>query len=247
MTKTKQNFVLLNKAVYFPGIKTLALADLHLGYEYLLKNQGLEIPLNQLAHTQKEVKEVMENLRNQNLQVNKIVIVGDLKHHFHFEIQETLDIRNFLRFLEEFVKRENIILIKGNHEKIELDKELYTNYHIENGIAFAHGDNLFPELLDKKIKTLVLGHVHPAINLKETSGVKKEKYKCFLVGKWKGKQTIILPSFFPFIEGTPMEVGDKEYNYFDKFFIIKKQNLEKFDVYITDKEQVYHFGKLRNI
>ncbi|MFQ5531253.1 MAG: metallophosphoesterase [Candidatus Nanoarchaeia archaeon] len=244
---SQKNFILLNKAIYFPKQKILAISDLHLGYDKMLKNQGITFPFNQLEHTKKEVQDIINELKTNNFQINKIVINGDLKHHFQFERGELFDIRNFLNFLEGFVKRENIIIIKGNHEKFELDSKKQKPFHIESDIGFTHGDKLFPEILDKKIKTIVLGHVHPAITLKDKQKVKKEKYKAFFIGKWKRKNIIILPSFFPFIEGTSFDVSDHEYNYFDKFFIIPKTTIKKFNAFILGKDKIYEFGKLNNI
>jgi metallophosphoesterase superfamily enzyme len=107
---------------------------------------------------------------------------------------------------------QNIDLTKQNSKKIEIMKA-------------------------KNIKTLFLGHLHPAIRLEENA--KREIYKCFLVGKYKPKEIVILPSFFPLIEGS--DVLKEETNLAYEF------NLDNFEVYIPDEIKVLNFGKLKTI
>ena len=119
--------------------------------------------------------------------VGKVIILGDLKHDFGSILgQEWKGVREILDFLKE--RSKEIILIKGNHDvnlgPIAKKEGLeIVDYYVEGGVCFLHGHKLFPECLDEKIKTLILGHRHPAVILYD--GYKKEKYKCFLVGKWK--------------------------------------------------------------
>ena len=73
--------------------------------------------------------------------------------------------------------------------------------------------------------------------------MKEEKYKCFLVGKWKNKEIIILPSFFPLIEGSDVSIENT--NLDEKFNF----NLKNFEVYIPvpDSFEVLDFGKLGGV
>ncbi len=238
----KPPFIFIDKSVYFPKLKILAITDLHLGYETMLRERGLIFPLNQLEESKKDIRNIMKFLEKKKYDVKKIIILGDLKHQFGFSYGEAYEVRDFLRYTENFVSGENLILIKGNHEKIELDKNRYRDFYIEDETAFLHGDRIFPEVLDKKIKTLVMGHSHPSVTISDKKGIKKEKYKCFLIGKWKGKEAIVLPSFFSFNEGSKIVDG------FNKdFFIIPQKTLKNFKVHVVGKEKVYEFGKLGEI
>ena len=105
-----------------------------------------------------------------------------------------------------------------------------------------------------------MGHGHPAVSLSE--GVKKEKYKCFLVGKYSkagnGKRDVIIVlSFFPLVEGTdPRDVANRssqtfgsrgEPSGFDMGFAWKF-NLNNFDVKFVGKGlEVLDFGRLSDI
>jgi len=50
-------------------------------------------------------------------------------------------------------------------------------------IFICHGDSV--DFSFDKIKTIVIGHEHPAITIKEYP--RDEKYKCFLIGNYKKK------------------------------------------------------------
>ena len=84
-----------------------------------------------------------------------------------------------------------------------------------------------------------MGHMHPAISIRKHA--KEEKYKCFLVGKWKGKAIVILPSFFPLVEGSDVSMEDanlaREFNF----------KLSGFDVYVPAGIEVLDFGKLKDV
>jgi len=229
-----------SKTLFFPEKEILVICDLHLGYEEMLLKQGITFPFEQLEQTMSEIEQIVLEIKR-NYKIKKIILLGDLKHHFNFEIEEKYQIRKLFTFLKQFVDEENIILINGNHDKIELDKMKYHDFWIEDDVAFFHGDKLFKEVLDKKVKTLVIGHVHPSVVIKDKSGIKKEKYKCFLVGKFKRKNLIIVPSFFHFIEGSEL---NESYKHKKDFSIISDKKLENFDKFVVGKNRVYKFGKM---
>ncbi len=240
----KPEYIFINKTLFFPEKKILVIGDLHLGYDRMLEEQGIEIPFNQLEESKKEVKNIFEEIKKKGFELEKIILLGDIKHAFGFQKEEFFDVRDFLLFLEGFVKKENLIIIKGNHERFSLNKWDFEDFHIEEDTAFTHGDKSFPEIFDKKIKTIVIGHIHPAVILKDSQGIKKEKYKCFLIGEFNKKQIIVVPSFFPLIPGTEMisEYADKE-----GWAFIPKKNLLNFETYVVGEKKVYDFGKLKKI
>ncbi len=228
----------IGKAIYFPKEKIVAISDLHIGYEDSLSSQGIFIPRRQFEETMKDLKQTF----TKTSKVNEVVIVGDLKHEFGtITSQEWRETRKVLDFLREKVGR--VILVKGNHDKIlepiaEREEMEIKDHHTTGSICFVHGDRLVIECLDKDVKIIVAGHRHPAIVLGDK--YKTERYKCFLVGKYKKKQVVILPSFFPFIEGS--EISNIENN---KMFISEKK-LKDFEVFVVGDE-VYKFGKIKEI
>jgi putative SbcD/Mre11-related phosphoesterase len=206
----------------------------------MLKEQGINLLFDQLEDTKKELEIIFKRI-TAIYTLKKIILLGDIKHNFHFQREEVSDLRNFLKFLEKYLPKENIILIKGNHDTFTLKDYELKDFHIENELAFTHGEIAFPELFNNKnIKTIITSHIHPAVLIKDKINIKKEKYKCFLVGKYKRKQFIILPSFFSITEGTEIN----EYTKGEKYSqIVPREKLKSFETYVVGKNGIYDFGK----
>jgi len=239
----ENNFKFIGKSLYLPKQKILVFGDLHLGFDSLLKEAGVGIPWNQLEETKKELKKIFGYMKEKNLEIKKLIILGDLKHYFKFDKGEKYSIVDFLSFLENYVSPSDIILIKGNHDTFSLTNHKLNDYFIVDDVAFIHGHKLFLPILDKKIKTIVLSHIHPSVTISEKA-VKKEKFKAFLVGKWKSKKIIILPSFFSLIEGTDYYSYEKDN--LNDFCFVPRNELKKFNVYVVNEENLdehLDFGK----
>ena len=98
-----------------------------------------------------------------------------------------------------------------------------------------HGDKMVN--IPPAVKTVIIGHDHPAVSIYED--LRKETYKCFLVGKHKRKNLIVLPSLNPLTEGTDV----KNEKLLSPFL---HKELGNFDVYIV-ADKVYGFGKLKKL
>jgi hypothetical protein len=136
-------------------------------------------------------------------------------------------------------KCKEIVLLKGNHDTIlgpiakKRDVKV-KEYEKIKDILVVHGDKLAEKL--KGVKTIIIGHEHPAVSLKD--GPRVEKYKCFLKGKWKKYNLIVMPSFTPVVEGTDI----LEEELLSPFLA----DLDKFNVVIV-ADKVYDFGKVKNL
>ena len=237
--KTNKEYIFLSKTLFFPKKGILVIGDLHLGYDSMIKEQGINLLFDQLEETKKELEIIFKRIKA-IYTLKKIILLGDIKHHFHFQQNEISDLRNFIRFLEKYVPKENIILIKGNHDTFTLRDYKLHDFYIEDDLAFTHGEQNFSELYSKEIKIVVTSHIHPAVLIKDKVNIKKEKYKCFLVGKYKRKQFIILPSFFSITEGSEIN----EYSKGEKYQqIVPKEKLKSFETYVVGRNAVYDFGK----
>jgi|SRR3989339_53328 len=137
--------------------------------------------------------------------VDEIVLLGDVKHVIGSVIgQEWNDVLGFLDYLAG--KTGKIVIVKGQHDALlepilqkRKDVELL-EYYISGKYAFVHGDKEIKEIEEKEIEFWVMGNGHSAVKISD--GTKIEKYKCFLVGKFKEKEVIICPSFLSANEGT---------------------------------------------
>lgn len=237
--------------LYFKKHDLLAFGDVHIGYEEALNKQGILVP----RFAFKEMMETLEKMLHTCLSLSKkekistVVVNGDLKHEFG-KISETewRHTIRFLKLLQHYTDR--IILIKGNHDTIlepiakTKGLEVVSFFALDN-ILFLHGDALLDVASHKNVRTLIIGHEHPAVTV--TQWPRVEKYKAFLLGKWKqnkfglrSKQLIVLPSFNAVTEGTDVL---KE-SLLSPF--LRGQNLALFDCYIVG-DKPYYFGKLQNL
>jgi hypothetical protein len=239
-----EDYIFFNKTLFFPEKGILAIGDLHLGFEYQLQQSGVLIPEQQVKEIVEELKAIFHKIKSKKFSIKKIVFIGDIKHSFSYEWKEKNFFKEIINFLKNYVEDKDIILIKGNHDTIDYSfSDKLQDYYIEDKIAFTHGHTLFKEVFSEKIETIVMGHLHPSVILSDSQDIKREKYKCFLIGKFKEKNIIILPSFLATIEGTTINSVDYEYE--DSFSIIPKKNLMNFETYIVGEKEVYNFGKIK--
>jgi putative SbcD/Mre11-related phosphoesterase len=215
------------------------ISDIHIGYEESLNRQGVLIPRNSYNDLILRLEKALEKIKKKNV-IEKIIVNGDLIHEFgKVSKQEKELVNKFIKFLSDYG---SVVLIEGNHDKALkyfVNENVKINSQLILGkILIAHGDKLpFKELL-KNIKTIIIGHEHPAVAV--TSGSRIEKYKCFLKGKYESRDLIVTPSCNLFIEGTDV-LREKMLSPF-----LKKNNVLNFGVYIVE-DKIYDFGKLKNL
>lgn len=213
--------------------KVVIISDLHVGYEEHLTRQGVLVPRTQYKDMSESIAKLIDEERPETF-----VIAGDMKHEFgEVSNQEWRDALKIIDLILEKTKR--LFIIKGNHDTIIRPIANKRNVEVVQSFVFGntmvlHGDVAVK--IPENIKTIIIGHIHPAVRMAESG--RSEKFKCFLSGKYKGKGLIVMPAFNPLTTGTDV-LGDKEFGPFLK-------DLNKFDVYIsTDK--VYHFGKVKEL
>jgi len=259
MTNILPSLQIIDLALYHKIENILIIGDIHIGYEEALNKQGLLIPRFQFKEIILRLEKIFEALKKK---VKKIIINGDIKHEFGTISDQ--EWRHTLRLLDSLAKHcDEIILIKGNHDTIlgpiarkrkvkimeqfiicersellgskrKTKKQRKKNF--EKNILIIHGHKI-PKKIPNNIKTIIIGHEHPAVSLRE--GPRAELFKCFLKGKWKKSKLIVIPSFNLITEGT--DIAKEEL--LSPFL---QQNLNNFEVYIV-ADKIYKFGKLKNI
>src|SRR3989344_2161916 len=201
MKKINQKYLFINKTLFFPNEGILVIGDLHIGYEHLYEQSGLQISLGLTSQILDDLKKILNHIKAVYT-LKKIVFIGDIKHYFNTQYEEKKAFFKILNLIEKYVKnpKTDIILIKGNHDTFDLTTKKSKKVHIEDDIAFTHGHEKYKEIFSDKIKYVVMGHLHPSIRLSDKA--KSEKFKCFLTGTYNHKEFIVMPSFFNVIEGT---------------------------------------------
>ncbi|MEM3662672.1 MAG: metallophosphoesterase, partial [Sulfolobales archaeon] len=163
----------------------LILADLHLGYEEAMAEEGIYLPKAQLTSIINDLRTVLEFL-----DVKNILIVGDLKHRFdRLSKQEREEVSHFIKTLREYGV-DMIDLVKGNHDNFisivlkKLDVRI-SDHIIIGDILFIHGhQDPFENKADtetdlSRVRVVVYGHEHPSIVLRDRLG-KVAKLPVFL-------------------------------------------------------------------
>ncbi|MBW2976962.1 metallophosphoesterase [Candidatus Woesearchaeota archaeon] len=153
------------------------------------------------------------------------------------KITITTIINNKIPINKKFKK----INIKGINNKIgktlEKIKIIGNNKNLKSKILVVHGDEIPDKKLLKGASTIIIGHEHPAVSVRE--GSRSELFKAYLIGKWKGKNLIVQPSFNLVTEGTDVL---KE----ELLSPFLKGSLGNFDVVIVG-DKLYRFGKLKGL
>jgi len=232
------NLKIIDLGLLIKDQNILVLADFHIGYEEELNKQGILVPRFQF----KDVIKRLGKIFLKKIKIDKIIINGDLKHEFgRISEQEWRETLRLLDFLAKFCNE--IILVKGNHDKIlgpiakKKNIRIVEHYLTKKGVLMVHGHKIPKKELLKKAKTIVIGHEHPAISLRED--VRTEKFKCFLKGKYKRKNLVVIPSFCLATEGNDI-LKEKPLSPF------LEQDLRNFEVFIV-ADKVYDFGKIKNL
>jgi putative SbcD/Mre11-related phosphoesterase len=239
--KISDTIELLDLALLIPSSKTLVISDVHIGYEEAMNKQGILVPRVFFPRIYKKMQGLISRVK-----FDTVVINGDLKHEFG-AISQT-EWRHTLRFLDLF-KDKKVFLIKGNHDTIlgpiaEKRNITLTDHYFSKSVLIVHGDKEVDiKNIEKKecakVRTIIIGHEHPAISLKAENRV--EKYKCFLIGKTKDNKQdlIVMPSFNEITEGTNILNEEILSPYL-------KRDLSSFRVIIYG-EELYDFGKVKNL
>ena len=224
------NIELIDLCLYLKKEKILIIGDMHIGLEEALNKQGVFIPRQGVDEVIRRLKKIISKVK-----IKEIILIGDVKHEFG--VISDQEWRDTLRVLDFLLENGKVILIKGNHDKIldpisnKRNLEIKEYYKV-NEILFVHGD----KIVNQDSKVIVIGHEHPAISFGER---RDEKYKCFLLGKYKRSNLIVIPSFNLLNEGSDIT---KE-NILSPYI----KDIKKFRVFISDDKEVKDFGLLKDL
>jgi putative SbcD/Mre11-related phosphoesterase len=222
---------MVDLALHIKQHQVVVFSDLHIGYEEALNKQGVMVPRFQYADVRNRLGRILARTKPEQIVVN-----GDIKHEFgtitEQEWRETLKVLDFLGC------HAPVTLIRGNHDTIlgpiAKKREVRTEDELVVGdVQMVHGHRLVD--VPGKVKTIIIGHEHPALSLSDA--VRSETYKCFLLGSYKGKDLIVLPSLNLAVEGTDIQRDEILSPYL-------KQELGGFQVFVVGEKEILPFGPL---
>lgn len=136
--KIRKEYEFIGKALFLIKQKILVIGDLHLGFEFMLREGGSLLPQTQIKQTIDDLNEIFTYLKNRKIKLNKIVFLGDIKHFFAYKSQEKNIFLEVIKIIEKHISQENIILLKGNHEKIDIADRKFLTHYIYEDIIFIH-------------------------------------------------------------------------------------------------------------
>jgi putative SbcD/Mre11-related phosphoesterase len=231
------NGIILSKehALYIREDDTLAVADLHLGYEASLQAERVAIPRFQLDQMLGMLDRALKKYKPE-----RIIINGDLKHGFGRNLgQEWDEVETLLDRLENL----EMVVIRGNHDnylKTILAKrniDLVEHYILPSGKAeFVHGH----KLAKRKAKLRIYGHEHPVVRLRDDIGA-LVTLPCFLYDE--SNNFIVMPAFSPLASGTNVASPTENYMIDE----LKGLDLDSASVYAIGEDGLLDFGELANI
>jgi len=189
--------------------KILVVADLHIGIESELREQGI----NTASQTQIMTNRLITLCKK--YKSKEIVLLGDIKHNIpSLTIQERKDVINFLETIQQY----GIIhIISGNHDgNIQRITPTSITIHPSDGfilenIGFVHGHR-WPSEEIMRCEQIIMAHTHPTIMLTDRLEYKTFE-PCWLKAKTiqdkledrypdsKESQILVTPAFNPLCGG----------------------------------------------
>jgi len=164
--------------------KTLVVADLHIGWEVSLAEEGVHIP----SQTPKLLSRLIRII--EAYKPDCLLVLGDVKHAIaKIEMEEWRDVPNFFERVLRTVGEVKVIL--GNHDG-NLEPLLPEGVEIISPRGLILGDvGLFhghtwphPEMMG--CRSLVVGHVHPVVTFRDPMGFRITR-RVWIRAKCKGR------------------------------------------------------------
>jgi uncharacterized protein len=186
------------RALVHQNLGWMAVADLHYGYEVHRSRQGALLPNWGMGQCRATLLALIHDHRPERL-----IIVGDIMDGSGSVAQTGAFLDNLRTYVPD------LILIEGNHDRSGLKKGWnLQKAHREQDILFHHGHHGIapPSLADDLFAThpqvtLVTGHEHPAVSLRDGAGFKL-KLPAFVQQRIRPEmQHWILPAFSPWASG----------------------------------------------
>jgi len=194
----------------------LVIADTHIGLELELARKGIMVP-NQLPKFQEKLDKLIDETG-----AKELIILGDIKHDY--KGVSWAELRDLLKFFAHIMEKIKVRIIKGNHDGgieavMPAGVKVYepTGFVLED-VALTHGQ-AWPKKEMLNCKTLIMGHIHPAIEfwssgarMTEHVWIKAPMNANVLEKKFKKKcalhEAIIVPTFNHLAGGAAFNAGN---------------------------------------
>jgi len=232
--------------LFLKDVNTLVLADLHIGFESIMLEDGTSAPFNQTQELANLIGEYLKHLNP-----DKLVLNGDVKHSFHEPTKiENRDVKKFLQSVSPLVKEVHIV--KGNHDTFlnwvvrDFQNAIFHESHYVLGkYFFTHGDDHLPENLPDNVQYVIIAHEHPVLAAR-INGLQKIRSPAFLMGPLinKSAKIIVLPAFSSYSTGTPIHPSNVK-NLLSPI-LREDVDLSDFELFVlSETKEVFHFPSFK--
>lgn len=191
-------WLLPGRALWWPRMHTLAVADVHFGKGASFRAAGVPVPAGTTAANLQALNQLIDRAGARHL-----LFLGDLFHSRTGLIAATPALRAWRRERPGL----RVTLVRGNHERhagdpeAELGMEAVDEPLTAGSILFGH----HPQWSMAAEGVLIAGHLHPVFEF--AHGRERLRLPCF----WLRNNCLVLPAFGDFTGGLAMkrEAGDK--------------------------------------
>ncbi|MCE7742334.1 MAG: metallophosphoesterase [Candidatus Heimdallarchaeota archaeon] len=226
-------------------INSLVIADLHLGVEAIMQEEGSFVPHNLTTQIIESLTEYIKDLKP-----DKLILNGDVKHSFQEPTKiENRDVKKFLKKISSLVPEVHIV--KGNHD-------VFLSWAIQNieniflhsssfsikGYYFVHGDKKLEDIPAEEIEYIIIGHLHPVFESR-VDGLQKVRNPTFLVGPLEemSQTLIVMPAFTKYSSGSPID--PKSQSHYIVPILREYADLQNYELYVLGENDVFHFPELK--
>ncbi len=220
-------------AIYIRADDTLAISDLHLGYEAALQAEHVAIPRFQLEPMIERLEKLLARYNPE-----RIIINGDMKHEFSKNKGQEWD--EVETVLDMLAYRE-VIIVRGNHDNYLQTILARQNIRMRDSITlpasqitFLHGH--------KKIESSamkILAHEHPVLRFRDEVGA-QITLPCFLYDE--SSQIVVMPAFSPLASGTNIISPEKTFMCPD----LRETNLASARVFVI-QDGIMELGRVSDL
>lgn len=216
----------------------LILGDTHIGEESALNDQGVLLPQFAFQDLYKRTQRILDAT-----QPSRILLNGDVKHNFGRISKDEWD--NTYTYIELLRSHGDLTIIRGNHDVLldpitdEYDIDVAPHECLQ-GVFVAHGHEDERPKAFKDADTVVLGHEHPAITLRD--GERAEQYKAYVKGRLDDKTVVLMPSMNQLREGSDLLQEQLLSPYLEDFDLLSATI-----TLIGEDREPFRFGALRNL
>jgi DNA ligase-associated metallophosphoesterase len=185
---------LSEKAVHWPGRRTLMVADLHWGKAEIFQKAGIPVSSAILHEDLEKLKGLVDRL-----DIGRLILLGDLMHG---KEGLTADVRDTVTRWRQSMACD-ILFIKGNHDRHLILPDAWGMQMVSE--PYEDGPFLFSHHPETRAGSFTFcGHLHPVVHV----GSRKERLRlpCF----WIQASSCVLPSFGTFTGGAPIRPGRRD-------------------------------------